>query len=109
MDCKRAQEKLRAARRAKRVGEAWDISNTMRAHGCPVSLDGLKGAKRRGRRTTCTVRWSKGTHSGWMAVLYDSAGHSINSAYGWKHKPAASTRARVAAKLQRGCAELSRR
>ena len=49
MDCHVAQDKLQKARAAKRVAEAWDISNTMRANGCPPGmLRGLKGRRRRG-------------------------------------------------------------
>ena len=50
-DCLKAQQKLRAARARKDAGEAWDISNTMRSHGCAMSLDGLRRKKRRTKKS----------------------------------------------------------
>ena len=51
MDCHVAQDKLQKARAAKRVAEAWDISNTMRANGCPPGmLRGLKVHRRKVRK-----------------------------------------------------------
>jgi len=50
VDCHEAQKKLRAARARKDVAAAWDISNTMRAHGCAMSLDGMRGRRRRKSR-----------------------------------------------------------
>jgi hypothetical protein len=56
VDCAEEQKKLRAARARRDPSRAWEISNTMRAHGCAVSLSGVSGkkkpkrSKRRARR-----------------------------------------------------------
>jgi hypothetical protein len=61
MDCHVAQDKLQKARAAKRVAEAWDISNTMRANGCPPGmLRGLSGRSKK-RRTCKHGRTLRGT------------------------------------------------
>lgn len=50
-DCHVARNRLEQARSRKDAGEAWEISNTMRAHGCPPNmLRGLGGA---GKKRTC--------------------------------------------------------
>lgn len=66
LTCEEAQAKLRDARERKDRAAAWDISNTMRAHGCTPSLSGLK-------RSRCgwVLGWSaRGRAAGAITVSY---------------------------------------
>lgn len=62
MDCHVAQAKLKSARERKDAAEAWDISNTMRANGCPLGmLRGIGGKRSKKRRTCKHGRTQRGT------------------------------------------------